>query len=70
MTGKITRIHRAKGFGVIVGDDEADYIFYRSALQDDEFDELLEGAAVSFDPVHGQTGAQAKVVRLVRQNES
>lgn len=69
MKGTIARIHRAKGFGTIVGDDECDYIFYRSALQGDQFDELLEGAAVSFDPVHTQTGLQAKVVRVVRHDE-
>jgi cold shock CspA family protein len=67
MTGKIERIVEKEGLGFIAGDDGEDYVFHRSALAPGEpFDQLLLGAAVSFDVVHQPKGLRAEVVRLVR----
>lgn len=66
MTGKIERIVEGQGMGFIAGDDGEDYVFHRSALAPHEpFDQLLQGAAVTFDIVHGPKGLRADVVRLV-----
>jgi cold shock protein len=67
MIGKITRLVEEKGFGFIAGDDGQDYFFHRSALPEGEpFDQLLTGAAVTFDAVHGPKGLRAESVRLVK----
>ena len=67
MTGKITSVVEEKGFGFIAGQDGQDYFFHRSALQEGEpFDQLLQGAAVTFDAVHGPKGLRAEVVRIVK----
>jgi cold shock CspA family protein len=66
MTGKIERIVEAQGLGFIAGDDGQDYVFHRSALPPSEpFDQLLQGAAVTFDGIHEPKGLRAEVVRLV-----
>jgi cold shock CspA family protein len=67
MTGKIERIVEKQGLGFIAGDDGQDYVFHRSALpQSEPFDQLLQGAAVTFDIVHDPKGLRAEVVRIVR----
>ena len=67
MTGKIERIVEKEGLGFIAGDDGEDYVFHRSALPPGEpFDQLLQGAAVSFDTVHHPKGLRAEVVRILR----
>lgn len=66
MTGKIERIVEKQGLGFIAGDDGQDYVFHRSALPPSEpFDQLLQGAAVTFDIVHEPKGLRAEVVRIV-----
>jgi cold shock CspA family protein len=66
MTGKIERIVEKQGLGFIAGDDGEDYVFHRSALpQSEPFDQLLQGAAVTFDVVHEPKGLRAEVVRIV-----
>ena len=70
MIGRITRIVPDHGRGFITGEDEHDYVFYHSALPAGEvFDELLQGAAVTFDPVHAHDELRAEVVRLIRPGE-
>ena len=66
MTGRIARIVREKAFGFIDGEDGNDYFFHQSALRDVSFDDLKEGAVVSFDVAKGPKGARAEVVRLVK----
>lgn len=66
MTGKIERIVEAQGLGFIAGDDGQDYVFHRSALpQNEPFDQLLQGAAVTFDIVHEPKRLRAEVVRIM-----
>jgi cold shock CspA family protein len=66
MIGKIERIVEKEGLGFIAGNDGQDYFFHRSALPPGApFDQLLLGAAVSFDIVHEPKGLRAEVVRLV-----
>jgi cold shock CspA family protein len=67
MTGKIERIVEEKGLGFIAGEDGQDYVFHRSALPKGEpFDQLLLGAAVTFDTVHEPKGLRAEAVRIVK----
>ncbi len=54
-----------RGFGFISRDGEAkDIFFHSSALIGVTFDELKEGAAVTFDIVDGERGPSAKNVKL------
>jgi cold shock CspA family protein len=66
VTGKITRVDPSHGLGYITGEDERDYVFHQGALPPGEvFDQLLEGAAVTFDPVQVRRELRAEVVRLI-----
>jgi len=57
MIGKIERIVEKEGLGFIAGNDGQDYVFHRSALPPGEpCDQLLQGAAGSFDIGHGPKG--------------
>ena len=54
-----------RGFGFIARDGEAkDLFFHSNDLSGVTFDELQEGAAVTFDIVEGQKGPSAKNVKL------
>ena len=67
VTGKIERIVDEKGLGFIAGEDGQDYVFHRSALLEGEpFDQLLQGAPVTFDTVHEPKGLRAEAVRVVK----
>jgi cold shock CspA family protein len=67
MRGTIERVIEAKGLGFIQGEDGQDYVFRRSALDPAEpFDQLLQGAAVTFDTVHEPTGLRAEAIRIVK----
>ena len=71
MIGKIERIVEEKGLGFIAGDDGQDYVFHRSALLEGEpFDQLLQGAPVTFDTVHQPKGPRAEAVRVVKSDVS
>jgi cold shock CspA family protein len=70
MIGKIERIIEEQGLGFIVGEDERDYCFHRSALPEGEpFDQLLQGARVTFDTAHEPNGMRAEAVRIVKSGE-
>ena len=70
MIGKIERIIEEQGLGFIVGDDDRDYCFHRSALQEGEpFDQLLQGVTVTFDIAHEANGPRADAVRIVKSGE-
>lgn len=54
-----------RGFGFIARDGESkDLFFHSSDLSGVTFDELQEGAAVTFDVVDGDKGPSAKNVKL------
>lgn len=69
MRGKITRVVADKGIGFISGEDGSDYAFQRSALQNEQFDALLEGVGVRFDAVQSPKGPQAKAVRVIKPGD-
>ncbi|MBU0572094.1 cold shock domain-containing protein [Patescibacteria group bacterium] len=55
-----------KGFGFISREGETkDLFFHSSDLDGVTFDELQEGAEVTFDVVDGEKGLSAKNVKLV-----
>ena len=66
MTGRIARIVREKAYGVIDGEDGSDYVFHRSALHEVSFEDLHEGAVVTFEVVKGPHELRAEVVRRVQ----
>ncbi len=54
-----------RGFGFISREGEAkDLFFHSSDLSGVTYDELKEGAAVTFDVVEGEKGPSAKNVKL------
>ena len=64
MTGKI-KTKTDKGFGFISREGEAKDLFFHSTdLVGVTFDELQEGAAVTFDVVDSEKGPRAKNVKL------
>lgn len=64
MTGKV-KTKTDKGYGFISREgEEKDLFFHSSDLSGVTFDELQEGATVSFDIVQGDKGPSAKNVKL------
>ena len=60
MTGRVVRINREKGFGFIQPEGGGeDHFFHRSAVTKPRFDQLQEGARVSFEPGAGDKGPRA-----------
>ena len=54
-----------KGYGFISREgEEKDLFFHSNDLVDVTFEELQEGAAVTFDVVDGEKGPSAKKVKL------
>jgi CspA family cold shock protein len=61
----IVKTKTDRGFGFISRDGEAkDLFFHSNDLSGVTFDELQEGAAVTFDIVDGAKGQSAKNVKL------
>lgn len=66
MTGTVKTKVNEKGFGFIAREGEdKDLFFHRNDLQGITFEELQEGATVSFDIEMGDKGPSAKNVQLV-----
>ena len=56
-----------KGFGFISREgEEKDLFFHSNDLEGVTFDELKEGAEVTFDVVDGEKGPSAKKVKLTK----
>jgi CspA family cold shock protein len=56
-----------KGFGFISREgEEKDLFFHSTDLSGVTFDELQEGASVTFDVVDGEKGPSAKNVKLTK----
>lgn len=65
MTGTVKTKVNDKGFGFISREgEEKDLFFHRNDLQGITFEELQEGATVSFDIEMGDKGPAAKNVKL------
>jgi CspA family cold shock protein len=63
MTGTIKRLHSEKGFGFLLGDDNVEYFFHRSAVQKPTtFEELNEKQKVIFNPTDGTKGPRAEKI--------
>ena len=61
----IVKTKTDKGYGFISRDgEEKDLFFHSSDLEGVTFDELQEGASVTFDVVEGDKGPSAKNVKL------
>jgi CspA family cold shock protein len=65
-TGTIKKIVADRGFGFITGEDGKDYFFHRDALDATlDFDRLVGGERVQFDPQANPRGPRAINIRLV-----
>jgi cold shock CspA family protein len=63
VTGTVTQLHRDRGTGSLVGEDERTYSFRRSDLRDAWFHELTEGARVTFEAAKNLTATQIRLLR-------
>ena len=63
MKGKIKRLIRERGFGFITTEDGTEVFFHRSALAEEDFDALEEGASVEFELETGPKGPRAVGVK-------
>jgi len=59
LKGKIKRLIKERGFGFITTEDGKEVFFHRSALEEENFDALEEGASVEFDLEEGPKGPRA-----------
>ncbi len=63
--GTVKWFNASKGFGFIEQEDGEDIFVHYSAIKDEGYKSLDEGASVTFDVVDGQKGpAAANVVQL------
>jgi hypothetical protein len=68
MDGRITRLIDDQQFGIVSGEDGADYTFASVALIGATFGDLHVGATVSFTPIIGPAYAlHAEGVRLISE---
>lgn len=67
ISGEIVRLVRDKGFGFIKadGDHKGDIFFHSSAMQNAQFDNLVEGTKVTFEMGRGTKGPRAENVTLL-----
>lgn len=65
MNGTIKKCMSDKGFGFIKTAQGDEYFFHRSAVTSGRFDDLREGASVSFEEEHSSKGPRAANVRVI-----
>ncbi len=65
MKGTVKRLVSAKGFGFIAAEDGNEYFFHQSACSNTRFDDLREGASVTFEKGTGPKGPRAENVKTV-----
>jgi len=65
ISGTISKFITDKGFGFIVGEDQQEYFFHRTALRGVAESDIGAGMAVSFIPSKGPKGSRAEDVQFV-----
>lgn len=65
MEGIVKWFDRKKGFGFIAGDDGKDYFVHYTTVAEGVF--IRENDKVSFEPIEGDKGMQAKDVQLLQK---
>lgn len=63
MNGTVVRIFYEKGFGFVVGEDRIERFFHKSGVRAVRFDNLRDGAPVTFDLEESPKGPRACNVR-------
>jgi CspA family cold shock protein len=64
-TGTIKKLVSDRGFGFITAEDGKEYFFHRNELESSsDFDRLIGGERVEFEPGTSAKGPQAMKVRL------
>ena len=64
-TGTVKKLVADRGFGFIAASDGQQYFFHRNELESSsDFDRLIGGERVEFEPESGPKGPQATRVRL------
>ena len=63
MTGTITQLHRDRGVGTLVGEDDKSYTFRRNDVREAWFHDLTEGATVAFEPGKNLSATEVRLVR-------
>ncbi|HET6881319.1 MAG TPA: cold shock domain-containing protein [Pirellulales bacterium] len=69
MTGKIKKLVMEKGFGFIQGNDNKDVFFHHSCVNNQQFDDLVEGQVVEYtidEDGSAQKGPRAASVTPVK----
>jgi len=64
MNGTVKRLVSDKGFGFVQAEDGTEYFFHQSATNGVRFDDLREGAPVTFERGQGPKGPRAENLRL------
>jgi CspA family cold shock protein len=64
MKGTVVRVNAERQFGFIKGEDNIEYFFHRSAIQNGSFEDATRGRAVEFQPGDGEKGPRAEEVTL------
>jgi CspA family cold shock protein len=63
-TGTVKRVISDRGFGFIAGEDGKEYFFHRDGVEASlDFDRLVGGESVTFEPERGPKGERAVQVQ-------
>ena len=62
MSGTITQLQRDRGVGTLLGEDHKSYMFRRTDVRGVWFHDLMEGAAVAFEPAKNLSATQVRPV--------
>lgn len=68
MTGKITYVNDAKGYGFVRAEGK-DYFFHASDVEDYSFNNLEKGDELMFSPDEGERGPIAKNIVFFHIND-